>query len=106
MLLGDEFIDEDEPLLPAMIDLQARTGGIVLAFVEVPERSTGTASPLSSRPRRAGRHGELVRVTGLVEKPAPEEAPSNLAVIGRYVLPAASSTRSSGPSRAAAERSS
>ena len=32
MLLGDEFVDEDEPLLPAMIELQARTGGIVLAL--------------------------------------------------------------------------
>ena len=89
MLLGDEFVEETEPLLPAMLDLQARTGGIVLAFIEVdPRRPTATASPRSSRPSLSRpTSGEVVRVTGLVEKPKPEEAPSNLAVVGRYVLP-------------------
>src|SRR5215211_5890974 len=36
VLLGDEFVDPDQPLLPAMLDLQARTGGIVIALLEVP----------------------------------------------------------------------
>src|SRR3954452_18724486 len=40
VLLGDEFVDIEEPLLPGMLDLQARTGGIVLAFVEVDESET------------------------------------------------------------------
>ena len=52
VLLGDEFVDEDEPLLPAMLDLQARTGGIVLALHRgrAGRGQAGTASPRSSRP--------------------------------------------------------
>lgn len=84
VLLGDEFVDEAQPLLPAMLDLQARTGGIVLAFIEVPREEVkryGIASvEQTDQP-------DVVRVIGLVEKPAPEDAPSNLAVVGRYVLP-------------------
>lgn len=89
VLLGDEFFDP--PLLPQMLELQARTGGIVLSFVEVPDEqvsrygigAVGPAEPELS----AG--AEIVRVTGVVEKPPLERAPSNLAVAGRYVLPGA-----------------
>jgi UTP--glucose-1-phosphate uridylyltransferase len=86
VLLGDEFVDLEQPLLPAMLDLQAETGGIVLAFIEVKPEETaryGIASVLPS-----GRGDDVVEVTGLVEKPAPADAPSNLAVLGRYILPA------------------
>lgn len=89
VLLGDEFVDLAEPLLPSMLDLQARTGGIVLALLEVPPEETkryGIASVASAEEGLA-ELGEVVRVTGLVEKPAPEDAPSNFAVLGRYVLP-------------------
>ena len=86
VLLGDEFVDEDEPLLPAMLDLQAQTGGIVLAFVEVAREETSRYGIASVSPSDLG-GDDVVEVTGLVEKPSPEEAPSNLAVIGRYVLP-------------------
>jgi UTP--glucose-1-phosphate uridylyltransferase len=85
VLLGDEFVDEEDPLLPSMLDLQARTGGIVLAFLEVDPSETSRYGIASVSPSE---HGEnIVEVTGLVEKPSPEEAPSNLAVLGRYVLP-------------------
>jgi UTP--glucose-1-phosphate uridylyltransferase len=89
VLLGDEFVDLAEPLLPSMLELQARTGGIVLAFMEVPPEETkryGIASVADPEPEVAD-IGEVVRVTGLVEKPAAEDAPSNLAVLGRYILP-------------------
>jgi UTP--glucose-1-phosphate uridylyltransferase len=89
VLLGDEFVDESEPLLPAMLDLQARTGGIVLAFLQVPDEEVsryGIASVEAAEPGLDDL-GEVVRVTGLVEKPSPEDSPSNLAVVGRYVLP-------------------
>ncbi|HYN92747.1 MAG TPA: UTP--glucose-1-phosphate uridylyltransferase [Pilimelia sp.] len=89
VLLGDEFTEETDPLLPRMLDLQARTGGIVLAFIEVEPEETkryGIAS-VSDAAADLGDVGEVVQVTGLVEKPAPEDAPSNLAVVGRYVLP-------------------
>ncbi|ABP53222.1 UTP--glucose-1-phosphate uridylyltransferase [Salinispora tropica] len=89
VLLGDEFVKPTEPLLPAMLELQARTGGIVLAFFEVdPDETTryGIASVAPAEAEFAD-IAEVVRVTGMVEKPEPEEAPSNLAVLGRYVLP-------------------
>jgi len=89
VLLGDEFVGEEDPLLPAMIDLQARTGGIVLAFIEVSHEETqryGIASIADAEPEFAA--DGVVRVTGLVEKPQPDQAPSNLAIVGRYVLPA------------------
>ena len=58
------------------------TGGNVVAVTEVPREHTQRYGIL-----RVGRDaGRLVEVTGLVEKPAPEEAPSNLSIIGRYVL--------------------
>ena len=78
----------DEPLLPAMLDLQARTGGIVLGLLEVdPEETSryGIASvepepSLSSVVAASPGLGDVLRVTGLVEKPEPDKAPSNLAV--------------------------
>lgn len=92
VLLGDEFMDEADPLLETMIEIQMQTGGIVLAFVEVsPEEVTryGIASvaPADDIPQELQITHPVVRVTGLVEKPKREEAPSNLAVVGRYVLP-------------------
>jgi UTP--glucose-1-phosphate uridylyltransferase len=85
VLLGDEFVDVDEPLLPSMLDLQAETGGIVLAFMEVKPEETSRYGIASVSPSAHG--DDVVEVTGLVEKPSPEESPSNLAVLGRYILP-------------------
>jgi UTP--glucose-1-phosphate uridylyltransferase len=84
VLLGDEFTDESEALLPDMLDLQARTGGIVLAFIEVPREDVNRYGIASVEPTD---EDSIVRVTGLVEKPDPADAPSNLALVGRYVLP-------------------
>jgi UTP--glucose-1-phosphate uridylyltransferase len=88
VLLGDEFVEIDKPLLPAMIDLQARTGGIVLALGEVAPEETSRYGIASVAPAGDGESDDVVKVTGLVEKPSPDEAPSNLAVLGRYILPA------------------
>ncbi|MFC7528017.1 UTP--glucose-1-phosphate uridylyltransferase [Actinoplanes sp. GCM10030250] len=84
VLLGDEFVDEDEPLLPAMLDLQQQTGGIVLALLEVKPEETSRYGIASVEETDTT---DTVKITGLVEKPSPQEAPSNLALIGRYVLP-------------------
>lgn len=84
VLLGDEFVEEDKPLLPAMLDLQEKTGGIVLAFMAVAPHETSRYGIASVRTTD---DPDVVEVTGLVEKPSPAEAPSNLAVLGRYVLP-------------------
>jgi UTP--glucose-1-phosphate uridylyltransferase len=89
VLLGDEFMATATPLLPSMLDLQARTGGIVLAFIEVEPEEVARYGIAAVAPAEEGLTdlGEVVRVTDLVEKPSADEAPSNLAVVGRYVLP-------------------
>lgn len=95
VLLGDEFVELTEPLLPAMIDLQAMTGGIVLAFLEVDwsevsRYGVASVSPAPELKAAIGAQpglGDVFQVTGLVEKPERENAPSNLAVVGRYILP-------------------
>jgi UTP--glucose-1-phosphate uridylyltransferase len=87
VLLGDEFTDESDPLLPDMLDLQAQTGGIVLALIEVPDAEVSRYGIASVRESALRTDAEIVEITELVEKPSREEAPSNLAVVGRYVLP-------------------
>jgi UTP--glucose-1-phosphate uridylyltransferase len=95
VLLGDEFVELDEPLLPAMIELQSITGGIVLAFLEVDwsevsRYGVASVSPAPQLKAAIGAQpglGDVFQVTGLVEKPDRDSAPSNLAVVGRYILP-------------------
>ena len=85
VLLGDDLIDEREHLLTEMMELQERTGGAVVALLEVEAEEIQAYGCAAVEPldHETGTH---VRVTGLVEKPDPAHAPSNLAVIGRYVL--------------------
>ncbi|WP_353113987.1 UTP--glucose-1-phosphate uridylyltransferase GalU [Microbacterium sp.] len=85
VLLGDDLIDERDSLLAEMIAAHERTGSAVIALMEVDPASIHLYG--AAAVERADDDG-VVRVTDLVEKPAPEDAPSNLAVIGRYVLPA------------------
>ena len=84
VLLGDDLIDEKEDLLSQMVEVQQATGGSVIALMEVPRESI-SAYGAAAIEAVEGQDG-YVKGTGLVEKPAPEEAPSNYAVIGRYVL--------------------
>ena len=84
VLLGDDLIDEKEDLLSRMVEVQERTGGSVVALMEVP-REAISAYGAAAIEAVEGEDG-FVKVTGLVEKPAADEAPSNYAVIGRYVL--------------------
>ncbi|WP_120522958.1 UTP--glucose-1-phosphate uridylyltransferase GalU [Arthrobacter celericrescens] len=83
VLLGDDLINAQDTLLSDMIDLQARTGGSVVALIEVEPEQISSYGCADVEP--FGDDG-FVRVKGLVEKPAVADAPSNLAVIGRYVL--------------------
>lgn len=83
VLLGDDLIDPRDPLLARMVEVQEREGGSVVALMEVePEQIHlyGCAAV------DATTDGDVVRVSGLVEKPDAGDAPSNLAIIGRYVL--------------------
>jgi len=85
VLLGDDLIGVEDDLLTRMIDVQQRLGGSVVALMEVPEESV-SAYGVAAVESVEGLSDDVVRVTGLVEKPAREDAPSRLAVIGRYVL--------------------
>ncbi|MFE4409014.1 UTP--glucose-1-phosphate uridylyltransferase GalU [Streptomyces sp. NPDC056821] len=83
VLLGDDLIDPRDPLLQRMIEVQETYGGSVIALMEVaPEQIHlyGCAAV------EATEDGDVVRVTGLVEKPDAAQAPSSYAIIGRYVL--------------------
>ncbi|MER7836178.1 UTP--glucose-1-phosphate uridylyltransferase GalU [Streptomyces sp. NPDC096040] len=83
VLLGDDLIDPRDLLLQRMIEVQEQYGGSVIALMEVdPEQIHlyGCAAVETTV------DGDVVRVTGLVEKPDAADAPSSYAIIGRYVL--------------------
>ncbi len=82
VMLGDNLVAPETPCLPRMIEIHERYGGTVLSLVPVPPEvvpAYGIAAVETLGP-------DTVKVTGLVEKPSLEEAPSNLIVDGRYVI--------------------
>ena len=82
IMLPDDLVLSDTPCLKQLADAYAETGGSVVAVTEVPPEQTNRYGIL-----KIGKDdGRLVEVTGLVEKPPPKDAPSNLSIIGRYVL--------------------
>jgi len=82
VLLGDDLIDPTVPLLRSMLAASARTGGSVVAAMHVGPREIAMYGCITP----GDTDGELVSVASIVEKPDPDEAPSDLAVIGRYVF--------------------
>jgi UTP--glucose-1-phosphate uridylyltransferase len=82
ILLPDDLILSETPCLKQLADAHVHTGGNVVAVVDVPREHTGRYGILKT----GADDGRLVEVQGLVEKPAPHEAPSTLSIIGRYVL--------------------
>ena len=83
VMLGDDLIDERDPLLPKMIAEHEKRGASVVALMEV---DPAMIHMYGAAAVEATDDPDVLRVTGLVEKPKTEEAPSNYAVIGRYVL--------------------
>lgn len=83
VLLGDDIIDERNPVLGDMLAVRTELGGSVLCLMEVPHSQIGLYGCAAVEPVPGS---EAVRVTDLVEKPDPDDAPSDLAVIGRYIL--------------------
>ena len=82
VLLGDDIMVDDSKLLKSMLNCYERYGRSVIAVLEVAReeiKNYGCVSPESMEEN-------LVRIRSIVEKPKPEDAPSNLAVIGRYVF--------------------
>ena len=83
VILPDDVIAGDTPCLKQMIDAyETAGGGCMMAVMDVPASQVSNYGVL----KVADDQGDLVRAAGLVEKPAPEAAPSNVAVIGRYIL--------------------
>lgn len=82
VILPDDVIAADKPCLQQMTEAYLETGGSMVAAMEVPREKTSAYGILDVVPEP----GNLVSVRGMVEKPKLSEAPSNLAVIGRYIL--------------------
>ncbi|SFR00212.1 UTP--glucose-1-phosphate uridylyltransferase GalU [Poseidonocella sedimentorum] len=82
VMLPDDVIAAEKPCLQQMVEAYEETGGSMVAAMEVPRDKTSAYGVLDVREDR----GSIVSVNGMVEKPKAEDAPSNLAVIGRYVL--------------------
>ncbi|HXH35841.1 MAG TPA: UTP--glucose-1-phosphate uridylyltransferase GalU [Plantibacter sp.] len=83
VLLGDDLIDARDVLLERMLDEQDSRNATIIALMEV---DPDAIHMYGAAAVEATDDPDVVRVTGLVEKPAKEDAPSNLAIIGRYVL--------------------
>ncbi len=83
VLLGDDLIDPRDALLTRMISARQQRGGSVIALMEVDPTQIHLYGCAAVQPTD---EPDLFRVTDLVEKPEPGRAPSNLAVIGRYIL--------------------
>ena len=82
VLLPDDLIWSDVPTIGAMIEVFLEYRGSVIAVREVPDEAVSSLGIVDHRPM----DDTLSQVAGMVEKPALEDAPSNLAIVGRYVL--------------------
>ena len=82
VILPDDVIAAEKPCLQQMVEAYEDTGGCMVAAMEVPPEKTSSYGILDV----ADSIGQVVKVKSMIEKPAPGTAPSNLAVIGRYIL--------------------
>lgn len=82
VILPDDVIAADKPCLQQMVEAHAETGGNMVAAMDVPDQMTNSYGILDVKEDM----GSIISTKGMVEKPEPGTAPSNLAVIGRYIL--------------------
>ena len=82
ILLPDDLVLNGKGCLSQMVDTYNEKGGNVIAVKEVPNKETNKYGIVDI----GEEHGNITQVKGLVEKPKPEEAPSNLSIVGRYIL--------------------
>jgi UTP--glucose-1-phosphate uridylyltransferase len=87
VILPDDVVVGDRPCIGQLIHAYQQTHSSVVAVMEVPREETSRYGVIAAEPSDDPLdHGRLHKVTQLVEKPDPKKAPSNLAIIGRYVL--------------------
>ncbi|WP_269532013.1 UTP--glucose-1-phosphate uridylyltransferase GalU [Chitinimonas sp. BJYL2] len=82
VILADDLIDAKKPVMRQMVELYDDTHSSVIGVEEVPREETSSYGIVVTEADSSGR----LKLTGIVEKPKPDEAPSTLAVVGRYVL--------------------
>ena len=82
VLLADDLVQSNVPCLKQMVEVYNEVGGNVVAVMDVPKAHTDRYGILQT----GKESGRLVEALGLVEKPKPEDAPSTLSIIGRYIL--------------------
>ena len=87
VMLGDDIVDADEPCIGQMMKVYEQRGNPVIALQEVPRAETRQYGIVAGEKVEGLPAGKIVRISDMVEKPPPEKAPSNLAIIGRYLLP-------------------
>jgi UTP--glucose-1-phosphate uridylyltransferase len=86
-VLADDVIDAETPCIRQLLDVYEFFGAPVLAVMEVPKESISSYGCIDAEPvSHNGTHSKVYRIRDLVEKPPMNEAPSNLAIIGRYIL--------------------
>jgi UTP--glucose-1-phosphate uridylyltransferase len=85
VLLGDDVIESDVPCIRQLMDVYDKYQTSVVAVMEVPMEETSRYGVVKAQPLPEG-DGRLFEVLDMVEKPPMEQAPSNLAIIGRYIL--------------------
>ncbi|MBI1897561.1 MAG: UTP--glucose-1-phosphate uridylyltransferase GalU [Acidobacteria bacterium] len=89
VVLSDDVIDAEVPATRQLLDIYEYFGAPVVALMEVPRENISAYGVVDAEPvPHNGAKGRLFRIHNMVEKPKPSDAPSNLAIIGRYVLTA------------------
>jgi UTP--glucose-1-phosphate uridylyltransferase len=81
VMLGDDIVNSEVPCIGQIIEKYEKTGNSIIGVQTVDPSETASYGIIECE-----KEGELFRITGMVEKPDPEEAPSNLAIMGRYVI--------------------
>ncbi|HYO82474.1 MAG TPA: UTP--glucose-1-phosphate uridylyltransferase GalU [Bryobacteraceae bacterium] len=87
VVLSDDVIHAEIPCIRQLLEIHQHFGASVLALMEVPRENISAYGVVEAEPvEHEGAKNRLFRIRSMVEKPKAEEAPSNLAIIGRYVL--------------------
>jgi len=82
VLLADEMLLSKKPFLQDMVEAYQKTGASIIGVAKVPAKKTDKYGIIDVEKEEDG----LIKIKGMVEKPAPDKAPSNLSIIGRYIL--------------------
>jgi UTP--glucose-1-phosphate uridylyltransferase len=86
VILSDDVVVSDRPCIGQLMEANRQTHASVIAVMEVPREEVGRYGIVDPDPDFSADDTRLIKIRGVVEKPNPEDAPSNLAIIGRYVL--------------------